>query len=386
MEFSPEDKVLTAIADEAAAWFVKNRSPAVTAAERAAFIAWLRESPVHVHEYLAIATLARDVEAVARESAAELEQVPAAGEAVPAGNVVDFGVAATAGRPLSDRSGRAARPRGFAVRLAAAVAVVAIVAGFWALNDAGIFGEGRTYVTGHGQQQTIRLADGSVLRLNSDSEARVHFSETERRVELRAGQALFEVAHEPRRAFRVLADGISIVAVGTQFDVYRQPNATVVTVVEGKVAVLPSAEGFSGPRSAGAATAASIPLGEGEQLRVERRSQRPKVTKLGSASGKEATANVNEAVAWVRQQIIFEQKSLAEVADEFNRYGEVPIRIDDPELSHMQVSGIFSVYDTDAFIRFLQRLEGVTVQTTPTGVHVTRQRSHDSAPPRSTAQ
>ena len=61
-----------------------------------------------------------------------------------------------------------------------------------------------------------RLADGSVLHLNTDSVATVRFDTRERLVMLTSGQAEFDVAHEQHRAFRVLAGSAEVIAVGCE--------------------------------------------------------------------------------------------------------------------------------------------------------------------------
>ena len=68
------------------------------------------------------------------------------------------------------------------------------------------------------------LADNSVLHLNTDSSVTVRYSKTERLVTLTSGEAVFEVAHESGRAFRVLAGGAEVVALGTKFDVRLMPG------------------------------------------------------------------------------------------------------------------------------------------------------------------
>ena len=64
-----------------------------------------------------------------------------------------------------------------------------------------------------------RLADGSVLYLNTDTAVTIRYSRTERLVVLKSGQAGFEVAHDPNRPFRVFAGPAEAVAHGTEFDV-----------------------------------------------------------------------------------------------------------------------------------------------------------------------
>src|SRR5262245_60912146 len=60
-------KIRSAIAQEAAEWFVMNRGgAAISADDRAAFGAWLKTSPLHVEEYLKTATMARDLHIATR--------------------------------------------------------------------------------------------------------------------------------------------------------------------------------------------------------------------------------------------------------------------------------------------------------------------------------
>jgi len=96
------------------------------------------------------------------------------------------------------------------------------------------------FETRHGEQLSRRLPDNSVLHLNTDSAVSIRFGETERLVTLTSGQADFEVAHDTNRPFRVFAGSAEVVALGTKFDVRLEGDATVVTVVEGRVAVGPS--------------------------------------------------------------------------------------------------------------------------------------------------
>jgi len=386
VESPREDKVLAAVAEQAAWWFVTNRSGSASHAERTeeAFAEWLLTSPVHVREYLAIATLARDVLAVAAEGDMGLEQVQRSEKSEP-DNVVEFAPASVAlagdGMGHCDQT---THRRWFVPSLAAGLLVVSIAIVSWILIAGGVIGGGQIYRTAHGEQQVVPLRDGSLLRLNSDSEVKVLFSKHERRVELRRGQALFEVAHEPARRFRVVVGGFNVIAIGTQFDVYRRPTDTIVTVVEGKVAVFPVADHVpEESRSANAGAPTSIPVAAGEQLRVER-AAKPRLISFTDDS--ESEPRVKEAVAWVRQQVIFEHKSLVEVVEEFNRYLEVTIHVEDPELQRLEVSGIFNAYDTHAFLLFLQRLDDLRVEKTSTGIYVMPARSVGSPEPVSIAQ
>src|SRR5262249_25853413 len=125
---------------------------------------------------------------------------------------------------------------------AIAASLMALAAGIiWWAHDGQLLGIPKTYRTAHGEQLTQRLPDGSVLRLDTDSEATVHYSGRERVVDLQRGQALFEVAHETGRRFRVSAGDAGVIAVGTRFDVYRNVDSVEITVIQGEIAVFTGA-------------------------------------------------------------------------------------------------------------------------------------------------
>ncbi len=80
--------------------------------------------------------------------------------------------------------------------------------------------------------------------------------------------------------------------------------------------------------------------------------------------------DVQQTVAWLQRKIAFEQRPLGEVADEFNRYGSIPIEIDDAALRALPISGVFDAYDVDSFVAFLQTLDGVRVERTNARIRV----------------
>src|SRR5690606_19863707 len=87
-----------------------------------------------------------------------------------------------------------------------------------------------------GQQSLYRLADGSVLNLNTRSQARVVFSAGRRLIELE-GEALLTVAPDAARPFQVRTSSATVQVLGTRFNVYGLPGETRVTVVDGTVQV-----------------------------------------------------------------------------------------------------------------------------------------------------
>jgi transmembrane sensor len=342
-----------AIADEAAAWFVENRSGPLDRNARAAFIAWLKASPVHVEEYLGIAAVARDLPTAADDSKTDVESLLAqasseAENVVPLGQSLRRRASTTAPIQWSRHGARAAS--------VAALLLLSAATTIWWTRDGERFGLPKSYRTARAEQRVQPLPDGSVLHLNSDSEVTVRYSRSERVIDLDRGQAFFEVAHEGTRRFRVEAGRAGVVAVGTEFDVYRKSGTVVVTVVEGTVAV------FTGnpppPAPAGQLPEHSVRLGGGYQLEVSDRVGLPR------------RVAARAAIAWLQRQIAFEDAPLGEVAAEFNRYGPITLEIDDETVRALPISGVFDAYDTESFAAFLQTLQGVVVQKTPTRIRV----------------
>ncbi|MEJ1962448.1 MAG: FecR domain-containing protein [Gammaproteobacteria bacterium] len=91
--------------------------------------------------------------------------------------------------------------------MAATLALIALGTFFY-LRDAGIG-------TDVGEQRTLTLADGTRIYLNTDTRVVVRYDEHVRRVELKSGEALFEVAHRPDQPFVVVAGDRTITALGT---------------------------------------------------------------------------------------------------------------------------------------------------------------------------
>src|SRR5690606_33297077 len=88
-----------------------------------------------------------------------------------------------------------------------------------------------------GEQTRAVLNDGSIMTLNTLTQAKVHFDDNERRVYLKSGEAHFEVAKNKNRPFRVYAESGRITAVGTAFSVRIDDGNVNVTVSEGSVEV-----------------------------------------------------------------------------------------------------------------------------------------------------
>ena len=345
---STEEQIRSVVARQAADWFMANQDAAPDYPERAAFIAWLKSSPIHIEEYLGVALVARDLPAAADDPDISLESLLELARAEATGNVVP--VPALYRRDPA--AGRVPVLRRWSLAGAAAMVVLAASV-FWWITAGQSGNLVQTYQTAQGQQALQRLPDGSVLHMNTETVVAVNYDRGERVLRIDGGQALFEVAHDDSRRFRVVAGDAEIVAVGTQFDVRMTGKTAVVTVVEGRVDV------YAGTRRR---------VEAGYQLRIDD----------GIMPEQSKRVDVQAAIAWLQRKIVFEREPLGEVADEFNRYGIVRFVIEDAGLRALPVSGVFYADDTDSFTAFLASLDGIRVERTPGEIHVMRR---DAAEP-----
>lgn len=352
------EETRAAVAEQAAQWFVANDEGLLSPQESAALLAWLRASPMHVEELLRVAVIARDLPGACTD---------------PAHSADALLVRARAGSLWSRfRAALEDMPARRGLSAAAAVAALGVAVGallLWNLRPGAPVTAPESvtalhFVSGHGEVQTHRLADNSVLHLNTDTDVTVRYSRSARLVTLTAGETAFEVTHEAGRPFRVLAGAAEVVDLGTRFDVRRDDGSTVVTVAEGRVAVAQSLIPASGPGNGKSSEPPqSVELAAGQQLTVARGAVWPATP---------VAVDVTRTMAWLHRQIVFEGQPLGQVVAEFNRYAPKPIEIATPALRDLEISGVFSVDDSEAFVAFLRSLDGVQVDVTASTVRVSQ--------------
>lgn len=170
------------------------------------------------------------------------------------------------------------------------------------------------YRTAIGEQQVVALADGSRITLDADSALDVQWLASGRQITLRKGTALFEVAHDPARPFRVEAGDLSATALGTVYSVSRRSGNSEVTVAQGRVAV-------AGP-------GAMATLDAGEQVAWAQR-QLSAVHRV----------DPKRALAWQQGRLVFDMTPLGDVLAHVQHYRPGYVLLAEPALRNLSVSG-----------------------------------------------
>jgi transmembrane sensor len=203
------------------------------------------------------------------------------------------------------------------------------------------------------------LDDGTVIELNRGAEVAVLYTATERKVRLERGEAMFRVAKNPARPFIVITGDVQFRAVGTAFNVRRDPEAVELIVTEGKVRVQPqnARAGLGAPPEEG--PGAGTPLvvaGELALVPLQPGKAEVSVRKI-------PVERLDEKLAWHSRLLDFTNARLSAVVEEFNRRN-APIRlvIDDAKLADTEVSASLRSDNIESFIRLLEGGFGVEAE------------------------
>lgn len=332
------------LTDEAADWFVRAQDPDMSTDDRVAFADWLTGSSEHVREYLLCTSISMDI--------GELSNTPDVDELIRAarcsGSEANVFVLSSGGQ--SHRQGSPRLKMGRSLWAGGAVLAIIVLASILVVRAVMT---PDIYSTGVGEQLSFQLEDGSVITLNTLTGIQVEFGQDERSIQLITGEALFNVAKDPQRPFRVHTDHTIIRAIGTLFNVRQRGEDTTVTVVEGTIDVRPPSPvsgelSSSGVENGDLVVLKPVYVAAGHQVTVFSGSNQ--VIEIPAAG-------VERVVSWRERRLEFSSKPLSAVVDEFNLYNDARIVLRDSFLADRLVSGSFSADDRESFVLFLAEAE-----------------------------
>ncbi|MBV4473168.1 FecR domain-containing protein [Pseudomonas botevensis] len=202
--------------------------------------------------------------------------------------------------------------------------------------------------TATGEQRTVRLADGTLLNLNTHSAVDVRFDDKQRLIVLQEGEILVETGHGDARPFIVETREGSMRALGTRFLVKREEQGTRLSVLQSAVAAHPQAD----PQE-------QI-LREGQQVLIRNTGLEPVVALNPGAD------------AWTRGMLVVDNARLEDLVHELGRYRRGHLGVA-PDVADLRITGSFPLHDTDkALSALLPTLPVQIEQHTPWWVTVAK--------------
>ena len=264
-----------------------------------------------------------------------------------------FGAGAPPHAPQRRTRRRGSSPRRAAALGLSAAASIALVLGAamaWSRYGPGAY---QTYQTAVGKQQTVSLADGSTVQLNTNALLQVHFTRAARDLKLLRGEAFFEVAHDRNRPFTVSTPAGSVQAVGTAFSVRVDPGALHVTLVRGTIRGRRTGVGR-----------AERPGGDSATVLTAQGGAHPDAIVTPQAIRREtmSSAAVARELSWRQGILVFDGDTLPAVIADMSRYTDVQVEIADPRLRDLKIAGYFDAGDLDAMLQVLQLSFGVHIE------------------------
>lgn len=221
---------------------------------------------------------------------------------------------------------------GYTVKAAAAVLVILTASLFTIthqqyLSEQVVESEPVLFQTEDEQHREITLGDGTVVRMNSNSEIVVSpdFMRGTREIIL-TGEAYFEVEHNPEQPFIIHANQSTVEVLGTAFNVrsFSEENNVQVAVVEGSV--LFKEASVENPHDLTAI------LSNGQ---------------YGYLDLSERTIFVDDYaienyLVWKNGRLVFNNLSLNQICVQLNRLCEITCSFEDDEIKDLQLTANFS--------------------------------------------
>lgn len=309
---------------QAADWLILLREESESASLQGRFETWLDDDPLHACAWVAVSESFETISEIGPELDGRWRE----------GAIAPLGMPRRRWRQRSHGRLAAIRPGRLVVSAVAAALTL------W-FAPAAVLRLQSDYVTGPGELRSVTLADGSTVNLGPGSALAVDFSEKARSVRLLAGEAWFDVQHNPAAPFRVIAGEMRTTVLGTSFDVRRVGGATAVSLKRGRVRVTTERTARD--------------LSPGQWVRV---SEAHRVE-----AGVEDPALLG---AWQSGAIIARNRPIAEVIDELRPWFGGRIVLLNGALGGSRIDGVYNAHEPEsALAAMVARAGGKVRRITP---------------------
>ena len=228
--------------------------------------------------------------------------------------------------------------------LAASAAGVA----FWATRPT-------RFGTQLGEIRRVPLQDGSLVAINTTTVLDAAISARSRQINLRHGEAWFEVAKDATRPFEVIAGRARVRALGTAFSVHRRDGADGVDVMVTEGVIEAWMDGMAEPRHR---------LVAGNKILL---------ATTATTVVAEASAEIERNLAWRDGEISLDGETLGDAVLQFNRYNRRKIVIEDSDLARERFIGLFRTNEPERFAAAVAAMTGAKVSEDDGAIRLSRE-------------
>ena len=238
------------------------------------------------------------------------------------------------------------------LKIAAALgisAVIGVTAAYYIMKP-----RDRVFTTPVGGREIVSFADGTKIELNTDTVLRARMTTDRRTIWLEKGEAYFQVTHDAKHPFVVFAGDHRITDLGTKFLVRRDPGRLEVALMEGRVRF--GAVDASPKSKSALLVPGDMVTATASTMFVTHRSKPALARELG----------------WEHGMLVFDNMTLADAANEFNRYNRQKLVIADPAVARLTIVGTFHTTDVKAFIDVAEDVFRLHVETNGNEIVISR--------------
>jgi len=228
--------------------------------------------------------------------------------------------------------------RWFAAASIAAVMLISSALYFQFLHSSEII-----IATGYGEQNEVTLPDGSIVTLNANSKL-TYTSQFSRKVELE-GEAFFEITKKPETGekFQVITPDLSVVVLGTSFNVNARNDQTKVFLEEGKVEL-----------EMDRAVDGRIEMAPGDEITYSRKHKKQ--------TAKRKNVSVLENASWKEGALMFNKTSLVDALYDIEDIYGIHFIIESEGLREMEITGGIPIKDLKVTLETLKDIYEIQIR------------------------
>jgi len=197
------------------------------------------------------------------------------------------------------------------------------------------------YIAKNKIQNDIVLPDDSKVFLDTNTNITVIYYAKRREVFLSRGKAVFDVSSNKTRPFIIKTDRVQVKVLGTKFEVIDTDDAIQVNVKEGTVRV-------SNPNRHDNMIAL---VTKGKSLSLDKYLNRISLQ----------DTDITQIANWSTGKLSFTQNSIKDILEEFSKYIDINISIQNDKISQLPVSGNFNAYQFDDFLSVLPLIHPIKI-------------------------
>lgn len=247
--------------------------------------------------------------------------------------------------------------------IAAVLAVIGSIAIIY-FNGRDKFVPDTEIVAGKGVRKKIRLPDGTLVWLNSDSKLSYDsaIKKRKKRIVYLVGEAFFDVAHDKVHPFIVRTDKICIKVLGTAFNIKAYPidKKSEATLLRGSIEL--SVNDRSGQK---------IILSPSEKFAlVENKKEETLKLSPSPKSLKDITLTIQHVVpvrigqneyiqetSWRDSQLVFQNESLEDLQPKLERWFNISIKFDNEQPKLYRFTGVFKDETIEETLKAMQLIK-----------------------------